>query len=143
MAWLAWLALPWLGLACLSAWLVLANSNKPRQGKPSKPSQGSEVPIPGTMFLVKLPPEACHGFKSRFDTMYGCRMSILVPATYSQGLEGPPGGQNSKKKLEVCPPTIHPKTKSKIFPEVVPNVPGVIFNLLGKLFWAPLGPSFI
>ena len=33
MAWLAWLALPCLGLGCLSAWLVLANSNNnPKAG---------------------------------------------------------------------------------------------------------------
>ena len=30
LAWLAWLALPWLGLACLSAWLALpSNNNSP------------------------------------------------------------------------------------------------------------------
>ena len=38
LAWLAWLALPWLGLACLSAWLVIVvivnskNNNPPAFG---------------------------------------------------------------------------------------------------------------
>ena len=45
LAWLAWLALPWLGLACLSAWLVLANSNNNGGAKRRPPAEGGRVVV--------------------------------------------------------------------------------------------------
>ena len=49
LAWLAWLALPWLGLACLSAWLVIVvivNSKNNNGGaKRRPPAEGGRVVV--------------------------------------------------------------------------------------------------
>ena len=91
-------------------------------------------PNSGTMFLVKLHPEASHGFKSWFNAICGCRISILVPAKYSQGLGGPTEGQKSKTCLRFVGPKMGDKPKSGIFPERSGMSPGSFLTHRGIIF---------
>ena len=137
-----------------ACWQGKTNSAEPRQSKPGSraKSAGPKVGLRPTRWLgpqvwrseipgPKSDSTSCFpNFPAGFPS-FGPLQGILPgPKSWHHTLNPNPGPQGPAPGPKCQIPKSIQKVKSKIFPEVVPNVPRIIFHPLGYYFGPPGGP---
>ena len=146
---------PLCGFPCEACWQGKTNSAEPRQSKPGSraKSAGPKVGLRPTRWLgpqvwrseipgPKSDSTSCFpNFPPGFPSFRPFQHILPGPKSWHHTLNPNPGPQGPAPGPKCQIPKSIQKVKSKIFPEVVPNVPRIIFHPLGYYFGGPGGPG--